>query len=138
MNATKSDAVNEIFSHYPPSVREEMDFLRELIFNVAQENAVPDFEECLKWGEPAYATKCGSTLRIDWKPSSPENYFIFFHCKTRLVETFKEIYPDTFNYSGNRAIILPRGQKVATSELKHCIFMSLNYHNLKHLPLLGA
>ena len=35
-------------------------------------------EETLKWGELSYITEIGSTLRMDWKPKSPnKKYYIF-------------------------------------------------------------
>lgn len=97
-----------------------------------------EIEETLKWGEPSYLTKNGSTIRIGWKKKNPEQYAMYFHCKTKLVDTFKELYRNNFKFEGNRAIIFGINEKIATEELKHCILMSLNYHNIKHLPMLGA
>lgn len=128
----------KIFNSYPEGARNEVKHLRDLIYEVAKENEINDLEECLKWGEPSYTSKHGSTLRINWRKAAPNNYFMYFHCKTKLVETFKEIYPTTFTYSGNRAIVFDCGAKVPDKELKNCIYMSLKYHSIKHLPLLGA
>jgi hypothetical protein len=63
---------------------------------------------------------------------------MYFHCKTKLVDTFRELYNDTFNFSGNRAIIFSKNDKIPVDELKYCIYLSLTYHRRKHLPLLGA
>ena len=59
-----------------------------------------------EWGEPSYLVKGGSTIRMDWKKANPEQYAMYFHCKTKLVDTFKELYQDVFKFEGNRAIIL--------------------------------
>jgi len=112
--------------------------LRELIITVAKESEVGPLEESLKWGEPSYKAKGGSAVRIDWKAKFPNKCFVFFQCQTRLIETFKELYGSVFSYDGKRAIVLDLSQEIPTRELKHCISLSLRYHKLKRLPLLGA
>ena len=113
--------------------------LRKLIFDVASKNKeIGEIEETLKWGEPSYLTEGGSTVRIDWKESSPEQYAMYFNCNTKLVSTFKEIYSEKFNFEGNRAIVFHKKDKIPTKELKHCIALSLQYHKIKHLPMLGV
>ena len=113
--------------------------LRELIFDVAEGNPdIGDLQETLKWGEPSYLADEGSTVRIGWKESRPEYYAIYFNCNTKLVDTFREVYSDLFNFEGNRAIVFHKEDKVPTRALEHCILLSLQYHKIKHLPLLGA
>lgn len=112
--------------------------LRALILQTAQEYALGPVEESVKWGEQSFSTEGGSAVRIDWKPKSPEQCFIFFHCQTRLIETFREIYGDVFQYDGKRAIVLNLSRELPVGELKHCLSLALQYHKLKHLPLLGA
>ena len=113
--------------------------LRDLIFTTAQKASVGnDLTETLKWGEPSYLCKTGSTVRIHWKQSDPEYYRIFFHCQTTLVSTFRELYPHSFDYEGNRAIRLELKQEPDLGKLEHCIELSLRYHTLKNLPRLGT
>jgi hypothetical protein len=127
------------FQSYPKDMRQKLMRLRQLILDVASKTVeIGDLEETLKWGEPSYLTNGGSTVRIDWKESNPEKYTIYFNCNTKLVDTFKKIYSDKFNFEGNRAIVFHRKDKVPTKELKHCIELSLLYHNIKHLPMLGV
>ena len=126
------------FESYPDDVRALLMQLRYAILDVAKEDCVGEVEESLKWGEPSYSVKGGSTVRIDWKARFPDQYFVYFHCKTSLIETFKEVYGDVFTYEGNRAIVFAVSETVPLTELKHCISLSLRYHKLKHLPLLGA
>ncbi len=140
----ESIAVSEVYDSYPDAVCEKLLFLRQLIFETASENAISDLDETLKWGEPSYLTKKGSTVRVAWKKSSPNEYGIFFNCKTTLVDTFKEIYHDQFKFEGNRAILFNiadnnsiNNGKIPIEELKHCIALSLTYHSIKHLPMLG-
>ncbi len=130
--------VSQVYDSYPDALGEKLLFLRQLIFEVASEIGINDLEETLKWGEPSYLTKHASTVRIAWRKSNPNQYGIFFNCKTLLVETFKEIYRDSFVYEGNRAIIFEFDDVIPNTELKHCIELSLHYHSIKHLPMLGV
>lgn len=126
------------FESYPKDARRQLLCVRELIFKVAQENNLGEVEESLKWGEASYLVKGGSTIRIDWKPKDPGVIKVYFHCQTRLIETFKEIYTNEFVYEGKRAIVIPLDIRLETVPLDHCIGLALQYHSLKHLPTLGA
>lgn len=123
---------------YPSAAREKIMTVRKLVFEVVRENGLVAPQETLKWGEPAYLVKGGSTLRIAWKPSNPDRCSLYFNCQTPLLETFREIYPDVFNYDGKRAIHIGIGDDYSEAALRHCIGLTLMYHKLKHLPLLGA
>ena len=134
----KNTDVLEKFFNYPERVRDKMVQLRSLILEVAKEEGIEHLEETLKWGEPSYLTKKGSTIRIDWKEKAPDQYSMYFNCNTKLISTFKEIYPDTFHYIGNREIVFNLNETIHVNELKHCIALSLKYHKIKKLPLLGV
>lgn len=141
MKTFDDQAVAAVFEAYPNNIRKKLLFLRQLIFDTALEiTEVDEIEETLKWGEPSYLTKpkTGSTIRIDWKRKIPDQYAMYFHCKTSLVDTFKEIYAETFSYEGNRAIIFSIRDDIPVEELKHCIALSLSYHRRKHKPMLGV
>ena len=130
--------VNEVFANYPDFVRDKMQFLRELVIETAEETeGVTKLEETLKWGEPSFVTKNGSTLRMDWKKKSPDQYAMYFQCTSRLVNTFRLVFNHKFEYEGKRAIIFKLNQKVPEMELKSCIKASLTYHNVKELITLG-
>jgi hypothetical protein len=131
-------SVKQKFTTYPENVAVLLNVIRVLILDTAKEYGISDITETLKWGEPSYVSKVGSTIRIDWKSKYPDQYCIYFNCKTTLIETFKEIYGDTFTYEGNRAIVFQTKQVVPYKELAHCISMSLRYKKIKHLNLLGA
>ncbi len=131
--------VEAAFESYPSSIKSKLLSLRQLIFDVATEHSdIDKIEETLKWGEPSYLSRHGSTIRLGWKKSQPNQYAIYFHCKTTLVDTFKELYRDQFNFEGNRAIVFSLDEEIPVVELKHCISLSLLYHRIKHLPMLGV
>lgn len=139
MQTIHNPAVADVFKKYPPDIRKKLLFLRRLILETAAELPdVGEIEETLKWGEPGYIAKQGSTIRMDWKPRDPEHYTLYFNCKTTLVETFEVLYGNLFCYEGTRAIIFTRLELIPVKQLKHCIALSLQYHRLKHLPLLGS
>ena len=139
MNTIKNPVVLEKFQAYPQQIRQNLLFLRKLIIQTAEETeGVGELEETLKWGEPSYLVKGGSTVRIDWKKANPQQYAMFFHCQTKLVDTFKELYRDKLCFEGNRAIIFNENDVIPIEELKHCIALSLTYHRIKHLPMLGV
>jgi len=126
------------FDGYPENIGDKMEALRDLIIKAAGEiDEITQLEETLKWGEPSYISKFGSTIRIDWKSKAPDQYAIYFKCTSKLVPTFKLTYPDIFQYEGNRAIVFKLDEQIPQMELKRCIKAALMYHKVKQLPLLG-
>lgn len=139
MDNIENAEVVKVFSNYPGHMHQKLMFLRQLILQTASDNEdVSPVTETLKWGKPSYLTKSGSTIRVGWKESKPNQYVMYFHCKTKLVDTFKELYWDQFKFEGNRAIVFNEDDSIPVNELKHCISLSLTYHLRKNLPLLGA
>jgi hypothetical protein len=133
-----SQKVDAVFANYPGFVRDKMQSLRELVIETAEETKdVYKLEETLKWGEPSFITKDGSTLRMDWKEKTPEQYAMYFHCTSRLVDTFRLVFNHTFQYEGKRAIVFKLNQKIPKAELKECIKAALTYHKVKDLITLG-
>lgn len=130
--------VEGVFNNYPEHVKNKIQHLRSLILDVAnQSQDITEIEETLKWGEPSYLVKKGSTLRIDWKPKKPDQYAMYFKCTSKLVETFKIVFKDTFEFEGHRAIVFKLDDSIPETELKQCIGAALKYHNVKQLPFLG-
>ena len=128
----------ETLENYPEKVRAKMNHLRKLVHEVASESEeINDLEETLKWGEPSFLAKKGSTIRMDWKAKQPDQYAFYFKCTSRLVPTFRAIYRDTFKYEGNRAIVFNLDDAIPEEELKACLKAALNYHRVKQMPMLG-
>jgi len=131
-------AVQELIAGYPGKVQRRLQQLRKLILEVAAETAeISEIEETLKWNEPSYLVKGGSTLRFDWKPKAPDQYALYFKCTSKLVESFKNVYGSTFKYENNRAIVFNLDESIPEKELKSCIQSALTYHKVKHLKNLG-
>lgn len=138
MSAIENIKVEEVFKQYPTHIQSKLLILRQFILDTAKETeSVDHVEETLKWGEPSYITKKGSTIRLGWKQSSPDQYAMYFNCNTKLIDTFKEVYSDVFSYEGNRAIVFAVNDEIPVNEVKQCIALALTYHTRKHLPMLG-
>ena len=138
MRPIQSQAVAAVFQSYPHAAREKLFALREIIFDVAAHTpGVGALEESLKWGEPAYitsATKSGSTIRIAWKPARPArrtHCAMYFNCQTTLVDSFKTMFPTTFTFEGNRALLFDEHADVPVKALRICIEMALTYPSKK-------
>ncbi|KAA3646782.1 MAG: DUF1801 domain-containing protein [Chloroflexi bacterium] len=139
MSKITNPQVAAAFNDYPRTMRKKLLDLRQLVLDTASETeGVDKVEETLKWGEPSYLAKKGSTIRMAWKEAQPDQYAMYFICTTSLLDTFKALYGDVFKYDGNRAIVFDGNDELPVAELKHCVSLALTYHNVKHLPLLGA
>ena len=129
----KNPEVAAVFATYPIKFRTKLTFLRKLIFDTAtRTEGVGEIEETLKWGEPSYLTKNGSTIRINWKEKLGDHYAIYFKCTSLLVPTFKKLYPSEFTYEDNRAIHFNLNDNIPVNKLRHCIKMALTYHLIKN------
>ncbi len=138
LKITTNPKVEAAFNNYPDLVKGKMQRLRELVLKTAREtDEVTALEETLKWGEPAFITKIGSTLRMDWKEKAPDQYAMYFQCSSRLVETFRSIFGNTFQFEGNRAIVFQMEQPIPEPELTQCIRAALTYHKVKEQVTLG-
>lgn len=139
MEFVKSEEVSQLLESYPREAARQLKQLRQLILATAEEtNGVDKLLETIKWGEPAYITKTGSTIRMDWKQKTPEWYYMYFTCTTELVSTFRFIFGDDLKFEGNRAIALALNEPIPSQALKKCITLALTYHKIKHLPMLGV
>lgn len=120
--------VAAVFEAYPPALRRRLLRLRELIFETHAGTAgVSELEETLKWGQPSYLNKSGTTIRID-RVGEGEEYALYVHCQTDLIDRFRRKHPDTFQFEGSRAIRLRADAGLPEPALKEFIAGALRYH----------
>lgn len=123
--------VNRAFGALPAPIGKRLLQVRDLIFaTAAKHDNVGRLTETLKWGEPAYLTDetgSGSTIRLGRLRDS-DHAAILFNCKTTLVDTFRERFPDQFEYRQTRALLLPVTGKLPKQELSICLSLALTYH----------
>ncbi|WDR05104.1 DUF1801 domain-containing protein [Devosia rhodophyticola] len=135
MSEAMSGDVAGVFEGFPGPVRDRLEQVRALIFEVARDTeGVGALTETLRWGEPAYltaATKSGSTIRLGWPKDRPDCVAVYFICTTNLVATFRDIFAEALDYSGERAVLLPIEGAWAEGALRQCIGMALTYHKAK-------
>ncbi|MGY8662490.1 DUF1801 domain-containing protein [Bradyrhizobium sp. UFLA05-109] len=124
--------VGRAFEAFPLQIRRRLLDVRELIFATAgAHDDVGALTETLKWGEPAYLTAqtgSGSTIRLGRVKDSETYAAVLFNCKTTLIDSFRERFPDAFEYRQNRALLLPVSGKLAKQPLAVCLSLALTYH----------
>jgi hypothetical protein len=134
----ESADVAQVFATYPTHARRMLMAMRELVFETAEATAgVGRLEETLKWGEPAYLTsqsKSGSTVRIAWKKSAPQQVAVYFNCQTHLIETFRTLFPTRLRFEGQRAIVFDVSETLPSDALAFCLSVALTYHRNKASP----
>jgi len=117
------------FQAFPQPARARLLALRAMIFETAAKiDGVGGIAETLKWGEPAYRAKGGSTIRLGWKVKAPEEVAMYFICTTNLIGNFRNLYPHSFRFGGNRALLFGLTGSLPKKALSHCIAMALTYH----------
>lgn len=130
---TMPPEVEAAFAKAPPVARDAMRRLRKLIFETAAATqGVGPLTESLKWGEPSYAParpRTGSSVRI--APRGKDGAALLFICHTGMVGRFKELYPDTFGFEGDRALVMDASRPLPEAELGHCIALALTWHRWK-------
>ena len=123
--------VSRVFEAFPAPIRRRLLEVRKLIFATAKaHDDVGPLTETLKWGEPAYLTEesgSGSTIRLG-RVKDSERPAILFNCKTTLVDTFRERFPDQFEYRQTRALLLDFAGALPKQELTVCLSLALTYH----------
>lgn len=124
--------VAAVFAGFPAGARERLLSLRRVIHETAGAlAAVGPLTETLKWGEPAYlteASKSGSTIRLGWKRSAPDQVALYFNCNTTLVEGFRMQFADELAFEGNRAVLIAIAGPFPEKALASCVAAALTYH----------
>lgn len=120
------------FEAFGPTQRATLLALRDIVLETAAAHpAVGEIEESLKWGEPAYRprrARTGTTVRLGVSPKSPHACAIFVNCKTSLLSTYRELYPEVFAFEGERAVIVPASGILPADAVGHCVSLALTYH----------
>ena len=124
--------VAAVFEGYPAAARERLLRLRKVIIATAAATpGVGALEETLKWGQVSYLTPqsgSGTTVRIDVDAASGQPA-IYVNCQTNLVDGYREVYPEAFEYQGTRAVVI--GEAADEAALRHVIAQALTYHRRK-------
>lgn len=131
-SAAQSPEIQAKLESYTPAQQAALLQLRDLIFDAAQQQSIA-LIETLKWNQLAFLPRqanIGTTIRIDMAKSGAAPT-VYFHCQTTLVDTFRQLYPHSFGFEGNRALHLAANQPLPVEELRHCFGLALTYHSAK-------
>ena len=124
-------AIVDKMACYSLKQRQALERVRQLVISAANSNPPVLLIETLKWNQLAFLPdkpNIGTTIRLD--ATVDGQIAAYFHCKTTLVDTFRELYPKTFRFEGNRALIM-HADNLPESALKHCFALALTYHQDK-------
>ncbi len=117
---------------YSKPVRNGLAGLRVLVLKIAETTpGVGRINEDLRWGQYSFLTKesgSGSTIRIDGLPNEENAFAMYFHCRSGLMDEFRELYGAKFKYDGRRALIFGTDDPLPKPELTHCITLALTHH----------
>lgn len=117
------------FESFPADVCASLLEMRALIVDVQQ--SLPQqaqLQEVVRWGQLSYLTSersVGSMIRLGM--SSCGRPTLFCHCVTRLIGSFREQYSQTFDFQGNRALIVKGAVSDCREALSDCIAQALTY-----------
>ncbi len=125
-------AVKAVYNRYPKPARIQLLKPLDLVFETAANlPKTGPITETLKWGEPSYLNKAGTTIRLAWSDKRPDVVGLFVNCQTSLLDDWREHYSETLDLIGNREIRLPLGAPLPLDPLRHCIAMALTYKSRK-------
>jgi hypothetical protein len=122
--------VRAVFDALSPGQRDALLVLRQMILDTAGSEGV-ELVETLKWGDPAYLPKrprVGTTVRINALKGSTDGYALYVPCQTTLLDQYRLLYPETFAFEGQRALLFSTREPVPDAPLRHCIALALTYH----------
>jgi len=126
MTPFKDPAVAAVFKSFPDDVRGGLLQLREQIFSVAKTSeSIAPITEALRWGQPAYLSKTGSTLRLGIPKTG--GFAIYAHCQTTIIGDFAQMFPEGFKVEGNRAVYFDDVWEIDSDKLHFLISNALTY-----------
>lgn len=120
--------LESVVSQWPQQAQLRFHCLRRIIHDTAAINPeVAPLSEELKWGEPSFLTKTGTTLRIAWKPRTPEEIGLFVICRTDLLDQVRSLYGEAFRYEGTRALYLPLSDPIPSDAVSYLALRTQTY-----------
>ncbi len=114
------------FAAFPKDAGKVLRDVRRTLLALTAEIGAGPVEESLTWGQPSYAVKKGTPVRLGLDGGLPA---VFFHCQTTLVEGFRADFPEAFSYAGNRALHLK--EPFDREALALCLTRALTYRRKK-------
>ncbi|EEE38272.1 hypothetical protein RKLH11_2114 [Rhodobacteraceae bacterium KLH11] len=127
MTSFNDPKVAAAYQALPEDTRAGAMALRELIFETAATlpQALP-LQEDLRWGQPAYLTPKGSTIRLGGHKAAC--FALYVHCQSRLMGDFTTAFPGEDRIDGNRAVLFDEPNQIDATRHGWLIARALTYH----------
>ncbi len=123
--------INNKLAAYPEILAVRLGVVRKLIQNIAaRDKAIGEIEESLKWGQISFAArnpKSGTPMRIDGDADAG-TCSLFVPCSSNLIEDFRTLHPNMFDYYGNREVRMDLSEPLPITELSLFIAAALRYY----------
>lgn len=133
MDMTPTDILARVET-WPEAAQSHFMRTRALVHDVATSAEIGALDESLKWGQPAWRPKrarTGSTLRVDWSPSTPDRLLAFVDCKTDLAAQMDTRFPGQFHNDGRRALAFETHVPLDEDAVWQLAHLTLTYHKAK-------
>lgn len=126
-------SVERYIDDLPEDARNGLLGLRDIIRSAAEVSGTAPLEENLKWGQPSFAPpkRKGTPIRLSWSQKTPDRVEVLVHCQTTLVDTWRHMFGDAFDFDGTRAVHLPLDKPLQKDALFQMATMALTYHQNK-------
>ncbi|MCF6275216.1 MAG: DUF1801 domain-containing protein [Robiginitomaculum sp.] len=123
-------SIEKKLATYPDLLAKRLSQVRTLIQEIATATkSIGTLEENLKWGQISFTTvspKTGTPVRIGGDMNAG-TYSIYVPCSSNLIEDFRTLHPDMFDYHGNREIRLSLDHPLPKQELTLFLTASMTY-----------
>lgn len=121
--------VQAVYDSFPAVEREKLMLVRQLILDCAALVEAGTVAETLRWGQPTYLVKQGSSLRLGIGKTGLAA--IFAHCQSSIISDFATAFGTDFEMDGNRAVYL---DQLGAEELEKLRFLILHGLQYKRAP----
>ncbi len=115
--------VNAAFEAIDPAPRRVLLAVRDLILNEAGDVPV---EEALRWGQPAYLTKKGTTIRLGVSKAGLPS--VFTHCQSSVMSDVQAVAGEGLIWDGNRGVSWRVEDDLPEAVLRILARRALRYH----------
>ena len=120
-----SDA-KTIFDAVEPDAKTGLIRLRDMIYATAEADPrIAPIAETLKWGQPAYVSKTGTTLRLGVPKSG--GFGLFVHCQSRVIPDYQAMFPDLDRFDGTRGLLFSSPNEIDETRHTWLIQRALTY-----------
>lgn len=143
MSERTATTIELYLEHLPDTHRQPLLTIQAWIADEASAADAEPVATSLKWGQPSYTVSGGTPIRLGYDDTDPKTptVSLYMHCQTQLVETFRELYPDTdqpWTWIKTRELRLPADQPLPETMIRQFIQFALTYQRRKALLLLDG